>query len=105
MTRCPAAKFLVLSVALLGFAKPTFAQTPAVVEVTNSATAPVPKETETWVKRQETINKRAQQGDVDLLFIGDSITQGWEGKGKAVWDKYYGRRKAMNAGLSGDRTQ
>ncbi len=27
-----------------------------------------------WQKRQEKINARAKQGDVDLLFIGDSIT-------------------------------
>src|SRR5438045_8741617 len=55
--------------------------------------------------RHEKINARAKQGDVDLLFIGDSITEGWSGKGKEVWQKYYGNRKAMNAGVGGDRTQ
>jgi beta-glucosidase len=57
------------------------------------------------VKRQEQINARAKEGDVDLLFLGDSITQGWMGAGKDVWQKYYGERKAMNAGIGGDRTQ
>jgi len=57
------------------------------------------------VKRHEKINDRAKQGDVDLLFIGDSITDGWQGGGKEVWQKYYGNRKAMNAGIGGDRTQ
>jgi beta-glucosidase len=42
---------------------------------------------------------------VDLLFIGDSITHGWEGEGKAVWDQYYGSRNAVNLGISGDQTQ
>lgn len=37
-------------------------------------------------------------------MIGDSITHGWENQGKGVWDKYYKDRKAINLGLSGDRT-
>src|SRR4029077_13842354 len=43
------------------------------------------------------------------LFIGDSITDAWqnggERGGKEVWKKYYANRKAMNAGIGGDRTQ
>ena len=69
---------------------------------THSAITPVPREGN-WVKRHEAINERAKAGDVDLLFIGDSITQGWNDN--AVWKKYYGERKAMNAGIGGDRTQ
>jgi lysophospholipase L1-like esterase len=44
-------------------------------------------------------------GDCDIAFIGDSITQGWEGSGKNVWQKYYGKRKCLNFGVGGDRTQ
>jgi len=55
--------------------------------------------------RHQLINGRAKAGDVDVLFIGDSITQGWEGAGKAAWEKYFAPRKAMNAGIGGDRTQ
>lgn len=58
-----------------------------------------------WMKRHESFNARVKQGDVDLIFIGDSITHGWEGSGKSVWAKYYGKRKAVNLGISGDRTQ
>ena len=66
---------------------------------------PVPRDGD-WMKRHESFNERAKQGDVDLIFLGDSITQGWEGKGAVpIWDKYYGGRKAMNAGIGGDRTQ
>src|SRR5262245_19800238 len=57
------------------------------------------------IERHALINNRARQGKVDLLFIGDSITEGWEGNGKDVWQKRYGTRQAMNAGISGDRTQ
>jgi beta-glucosidase len=58
-----------------------------------------------WMQRHDAMNARVKQGDVDLIFIGDSITQGWEGAGKEVWEKSYGKRKAVNLGISGDRTQ
>jgi lysophospholipase L1-like esterase/cephalosporin-C deacetylase-like acetyl esterase len=51
------------------------------------------------------INERVDAGDVDLVFIGDSITSGWENRGRQVWEKFYGRRKAANLGIGGDRTQ
>jgi lysophospholipase L1-like esterase len=57
------------------------------------------------MQRHESFNQRAKQGNVDLVLIGDSITQGWEGAGKDVWDKYYTKRHAMNLGIGGDRTQ
>jgi len=63
---------------------------------------PVPRDAG-WLNRHEQINARAKEGDVDLLFIGDSITQGWGNN--AAWKKFYGDRKAMNAGISGDRTE
>jgi beta-glucosidase len=66
---------------------------------------PQPREAESWQKRHEAINQRAKQGEVDVIFLGDSITQGWEGAGKAVWERHYAKRKAMNAGISGDGTQ
>jgi lysophospholipase L1-like esterase len=50
------------------------------------------------------MNQKAKKPH-DLLFIGDSITQGWEGSGKGTWDKFYGNRKTLNLGISGDRTE
>ena len=58
-----------------------------------------------WKKRYEEKNKQTRTGPCDLLFIGDSITQGWEGAGKAEWEKRYANRKAINLGFSGDRTE
>ena len=49
--------------------------------------------------------ERAKQGDIDILFMGDSITEGWGGKGKDVWKECYADRKAANFGVGGDRTQ
>jgi lysophospholipase L1-like esterase len=70
----------------------------------HSAVTPVPRDAN-WMKRHEKLNERAKQGDVDLVFIGDSITEGWEGAGREVWQQHYGNRKAMNLGIGGDRTQ
>ena len=58
-----------------------------------------------WVERHQKVNARAQKGDIDLIWLGDSITHGWESAGKEVWQKYYGDRKAANMGFSGDQTQ
>jgi len=58
-----------------------------------------------WTLRNDEVNERVKQGNVDLLMIGDSITHGWEGGGKKFWDKYYEPRNAVNMGFSGDRTQ
>ena len=68
---------------------------------THSAVTPANRDN----NRHKAFNARVKQGNVDLIFIGDSITQGWEGKGKDVWAKYYGNRNAVNLGIGGDRTQ
>jgi beta-glucosidase len=60
---------------------------------------------EWWQRRFEGMNARVKQGNVDLVFIGDSITQRWEQDGSEVWRKYYSRRNAVNLGIDGDRTQ
>lgn len=39
-----------------------------------------------------------------LVFVGDSITQGWEGAGRAVWEREYAPLGALNLGVSGDQT-
>ena len=40
-----------------------------------------------------------------LIFIGDSITQGWEKEGAPVWQRYYARHHALGLGFGGDRTE
>ena len=70
----------------------------------NTAVQPAPR-TGSWMQRHESFNERVKKGNVDLLMIGDSITHGWEGSGRKVWDEYYGDRNAVNLGIGGDRTQ
>ncbi len=90
-------KSLPLFALVLGFTASAFAQE-------NDAIKPVPRDAN-WMKRHDSFNERVKQGNVDLLFIGDSITQGWEGAGKAAWSEKYGKRNAVNLGIGGDRTQ
>lgn len=52
----------------------------------------------------------ARQGDAELLFMGDSITDFWRNEtgvfaGKSVQDKYFGKWKVANFGIAGDTTQ
>ncbi len=58
-----------------------------------------------WKKRHESFAETARKGGVDVLFLGDSITQGWEGAGKDAWKKTFEPLKAANFGIGGDRTQ
>jgi lysophospholipase L1-like esterase len=56
-----------------------------------------------WKGMHEAMVKRAKEGNIDLVFLGDSITQGWGNN--AVWQKYYGTLNAVNFGIGGDTTQ
>lgn len=89
------------SMALVGFALPVMAQE---VAKENDAIKPVPREGN-WTKRQDLLNSRVKDGKAELLFIGDSITQAWEGPGKEAWAKHFAPRNAVNLGIGGDRTQ
>ena len=94
-------KYAYLSLILSIFLSPSFS---AEANELHSAVKPVPR-SGGWMKRHESFNKRVDEGKVDLILIGDSITHGWEGKGKSVWEKFYGKRNAVNLGIGGDRTQ
>ncbi|MBU3005459.1 platelet-activating factor acetylhydrolase IB subunit [Paraglaciecola arctica] len=61
---------------------------------------------EWWMPRHnEKLLVKEQMKNVDLVFLGDSITHAWEDKGKQVWQQYYAKRNALNLGFSGDRTE
>jgi lysophospholipase L1-like esterase len=57
------------------------------------------------IERWNAINKDktalAAKGNVDVLFLGDSITEGWP---KSEWDSHFGQYKAANFGIGGDHT-
>ena len=45
------------------------------------------------------------QGEFDLVFLGDSITRGWEGNGRAVLADLRKTYKILPLGIGGDRVQ
>src|SRR5262245_2479230 len=71
----------------------------------HNAVTPIPRKDAWWMKRHESFLGRAQKGAVDVLFLGDSITQGWEGAGKEIWKERFAPLKAANFGIGGDQTQ
>ena len=82
--------------AISGFAEPT----------SNPSVVPANKMNSKWWKnRHQQRVKLAKEGNIDLIFIGDSITHSWERSGKDVWAKYYTPRHALNLGFSADRTE
>ena len=58
-----------------------------------------------WNDRHAKHLEMIKSGGGDLLFVGDSITEGWGGAGKEVWAKEYAPGKAINIGIGGDTTQ
>lgn len=75
---------------------PAFAQ--------NTATNPVPRDPK-WVARHEGFVENARKGGIDVLFLGDSITDFWRNRGSNAWNHFYAPMHAANFGISGDRTQ
>lgn len=57
-----------------------------------------------FLKSHESFVEIAKKGEAQVVFLGDSITAGWNGQ-KALFDKEYGQYKAANFGIGGDRTQ
>ncbi|HEX8611593.1 MAG TPA: GDSL-type esterase/lipase family protein [Telluria sp.] len=54
-----------------------------------------------WKRMHEDQLALADKGNVDLMFIGDSITEGWP---RDIWDANFGAFKAGNFGIGGDNT-
>jgi lysophospholipase L1-like esterase len=69
----------------------------------NTAIIPTPFQPQ----RHEGFVEIAKKGDIDILFMGDSITDGWRSpkSGKPVFDKHFAPLKTANFGIGGDRTQ
>lgn len=48
--------------------------------------------------------KRAKEGPIGVLFLGDSITERWT-SAPQVWNRHFARWNPANFGVGGDRTQ
>jgi lysophospholipase L1-like esterase len=56
------------------------------------------------IPRHKDFLKRIEQskGEGDVVFLGDSITHGWEGQ--KAWQEHFGSFKPVNLGIGGDQT-
>ena len=71
----------------------------------HTAIDPQPQTWSDWKRKHRKLSRALEEESPNLLFLGDSITENWSSIGKSVWDEYYSSRRAMNMGISGDRTQ
>jgi beta-glucosidase len=98
----------VLGVGLVVASVAAFAQEKSAAKPAGEDTASTPapkKDSGAFLKRHEAFVARAKEGNVKVLFLGDSITAGWANAGKDVWAKRYEKLPAANFGIGGDRTQ
>jgi lysophospholipase L1-like esterase len=67
---------------------------------------PTKQDTVWWLPRhEEKLAEKNAMARVDLVFLGDSITQAWEKEGADVWQDFYQSRNALNLGFNGDKTE
>ena len=85
---------------------------PGLIEVTppRPNTAIRPSLSQGFMAKHQANLEVAKQGDANVLFMGDSITDFWRGSnppydGKAVFDKYFSQWTVANFGIAGDTTQ
>ena len=76
----------------------------ATTAAANTATQPVPRD-EAWLRRHEDFVAEARRGGIDVVFLGDSLTDLWRREGRAAWEEHFAPLRAANFGIDGDRTQ
>ena len=96
---------LLLAAAPLAAARPVRARVPPAAEPISRLDTPW------WRARHEAKLAALHRAPIDLVFLGDSITQDYEKSGPPawqdfvpVWQRFYGDRHAFNLGFSGDAT-
>jgi lysophospholipase L1-like esterase len=69
-----------------------------------TADNPAAKKLNRDIPRHKDFLKRIEEskGVGDVLFLGDSITHGWEGQ--KAWQEHFGSFKPVNLGIGGDQT-
>ena len=80
-------------------------ENPGVRPLPESITAQV-NERDWWLPRhEEKLARKSKMEKVDIVMLGDSITHGWEKKGKSVFKKRFKGLQVLNLGYSSDRTE
>jgi lysophospholipase L1-like esterase len=104
-------KLRLLLPALAAFVTLTLAQTPAAAPtpvaapMAVDASAPLPKTGNArFFQLHESFLARARSAAIGVLFLGDSITEGWR-KAPHIWEHCFGKYEPANFGIGGDQTQ
>ena len=94
----------VLMAAVLSGESPVYAQAPLRCGpfTQDVLAAPEPREARWPVQRFESINATVTTQPYRVLFLGDSLTEGFDAE---VWRQHMVPRGVFNAGVSGDRTE
>ncbi len=71
----------------------------------NPALTPAAKTEGWWQDRHASFLAKAKAGGVDALFLGDSITQGWEAAGSEAWQFEFAPFRPANFGINADRIE
>src|SRR5262245_10685378 len=78
--------------------------TPILAAGDKAADNPAAQKLNRDIPRHKDFLKRIEEskGVGDVIFLGDSITHGWEGQ--PAWQEYFGSFKPVNLGIGGDQT-
>ena len=83
----------------------TVAAPSAAVAPSNDASAATPKTgNKRFFELHDSFLKRGKADPIGVLFLGDSITEGWM-KAPHIWEHYFGAYQPANFGIGGDKTQ
>jgi beta-glucosidase len=101
---------LLLMAALIG--APSLSRLVADPATTIPADNPIPHQ-QGWLKECDDRIAAAKGNPVDIIFLGDSITQNfiespkpsWNLVGASVWQEHYGTRNVLNLGVGSDGTE
>ena len=68
---------------------------------------PTPRGDDGGKARQDEVLRRVREAKapVNVVFVGDSITQGWEDAGAEAWKRHFEPLGALQIGVGGDRTE
>ncbi|MFU8780913.1 MAG: GDSL-type esterase/lipase family protein [Kiritimatiellia bacterium] len=73
----------------------------SVVNANQLSTTPLPKLNPRIQQRFDA----SQSNSYTYVFMGDSITHAWEGRGRKAFEQFFGDQTVLNVATSGDRTE
>jgi lysophospholipase L1-like esterase len=85
--------------------RPHFEQLESRDTPSTSPVLAVPARSTSWLDSHVQFVKLAHEGGINVLFLGDSITQRWLSVGRATWNRDFASLGTYDFGIMGDATQ